>query len=87
MLIQIASIQLVLALAPLHFRYGVKRVIVSTYQSEATGTGVKAVKQMNNERNSIDSEMAYPYQIDLNCIPQCDDFGKQLHQRRNEINQ
>ena len=68
-----STIQLVLALAPLHFRYGVKRVIVSTYQS-ITGTGVKAVKQMNNERNSIDSEMAYPYQIDLNCIPQCDDF-------------
>ena len=68
-----STIQLVLALAPLHFRYGVKRVVVSTYQS-ITGTGVKAVKQMNNERNSIDSEMAYPYQIDLNCIPQCDDF-------------
>ncbi|MDG1841733.1 MAG: aspartate-semialdehyde dehydrogenase [Crocinitomicaceae bacterium] len=68
-----STIQLVLTLAPLHYRYGVKRVIVSTYQS-ITGTGVKAVKQMENERNSIDSEMAYPYPIDLNCIPQCDDF-------------
>ncbi len=68
-----STIQLVLTLAPLHKVYGVKRVVVSTYQS-ITGTGVKAVEQFNNERNGIIGEMAYNYPIDKNCIPQCDVF-------------
>ena len=68
-----STIQLVLVLFALHKRFKVKRVIVSTYQS-ISGTGVKAVKQMNNERQGIKSEMAYAYPIDQNCIPQCDDF-------------
>jgi len=68
-----STIQLVLTLAPLHKKYGVKRVLVSTYQS-ITGTGVKAVQQMENERNGISGEMAYKYPIDKNCIPQCDSF-------------
>ena len=68
-----STIQLVLVLAPLHKKYGVKRVVVSTYQS-ITGTGVKAVEQMENERKILQGEMAYHYPIDKNCIPQCDTF-------------
>lgn len=68
-----STIQLVMVLAPLHNKYGIKRVVVSTYQS-ITGTGVKAVQQMENERNGITGEMAYKYPIDKNCIPQCDVF-------------
>jgi aspartate-semialdehyde dehydrogenase len=68
-----STIQLLLALAPLHRAYGITRVIVSTYQS-ITGTGVKAVQQLENERNGIEGEMAYSYPIDKNCIPQCDSF-------------
>ena len=68
-----STIQLVLALSPLHKAYKVKRVVVSTYQS-ITGTGVKAMQQMENERNGISGEMAYKYPIDKNCIPQCDSF-------------
>jgi len=68
-----STIQLLLALAPLHRAYGITRVIVSTYQS-ITGTGVKAVQQLENERNGIEGEMAYTYPIDKNCIPQCDSF-------------
>lgn len=68
-----STIQLVMVLAPLHKRYGIQRVIVSTYQS-ITGTGVKAVEQMENERAGISGEMAYKYPIDKNCIPQCDVF-------------
>jgi len=68
-----STIQLVLALFPLHKAYNIKRVVVSTYQS-ITGTGVKAVQQMENERNGISGEMAYKYPIDKNCIPQCDSF-------------
>lgn len=69
-----STIQLVVALKPLHDKYRIKRVVVSTYQS-VTGTGVKAVEQMMNERKGInDGEMAYPYQIDLNVIPQIDVF-------------
>jgi aspartate-semialdehyde dehydrogenase len=68
-----STIQLVLVLAPLHKKYGVKRVVVSTYQS-ITGTGVKAVEQMENERKNLQGEMAYHYPIDKNCIPQCDAF-------------
>lgn len=68
-----STIQLVMVLAPLHRKYGVKRVVVSTYQS-ITGTGVKAVQQLENERAGVEGEMAYKYPIDKNCIPQCDDF-------------
>jgi aspartate-semialdehyde dehydrogenase len=68
-----STIQLVLTLFPLHKKYKIKRVVVSTYQS-ITGTGVKAVQQMENERNDISAEMAYKYPIDKNCIPQCDSF-------------
>lgn len=68
-----STIQLVMVLAPLHRRFGIKRVVVSTYQS-ITGTGVKAVAQMENERAGISGEMAYKYPIDKNCIPQCDVF-------------
>ena len=68
-----STIQMVMVLAPLHAKYGVKRVIVSTYQS-ITGTGVKAVQQLENERVGIEGEKAYFYTIDKNCIPQCDSF-------------
>jgi aspartate-semialdehyde dehydrogenase len=68
-----STIQLVVALNPLHKKYKVKRVVVSTYQS-VTGTGVKAVEQLMNERAGIQGEMAYKYKIDLNVIPQIDVF-------------
>jgi len=68
-----STIQMVVVLKPLHDRYKIKRVVVSTYQS-VTGTGVKAVEQMMNERNGIVGEMAYAYPIDLNVIPQIDVF-------------
>jgi len=68
-----STIQMMLALAPLHKAYTVKRVVVSTYHS-ITGTGMKAVQQMENERAGIDGEMAYAYPIDKNCIPHCDSF-------------
>src|SRR5690606_7142746 len=68
-----STIQMVLALPPLHRKYGLKRLIISTYQS-ITGTGVKAVAQMENERSGKTGEMAYKYPIDKNCIPQCDVF-------------
>lgn len=69
-----STIQMVLALKPLHDRYKIKRVVVSTYQS-VTGTGVKAVDQMMNERQGIhDGPMAYAYTIDMNVIPQIDVF-------------
>jgi aspartate-semialdehyde dehydrogenase len=63
-----STIQMVMALAPLHRKFKIKRLVVATYQS-VTGTGVKAVKQMENERLGIKGEMAYPYQIDMNCFP------------------
>ena len=63
-----STIQMVIALAPLHKKYRIKRIIVSTYQS-VTGTGAKAVMQLENERKGIKGEMAYPYPIDLNLIP------------------
>lgn len=63
-----STIQMVMALAPLHRRYKIKRLVVATYQS-VTGTGVKAVKQMENERQGIEGEMVYPYRIDMNCFP------------------
>lgn len=68
-----STIQMVLALAPLHKAFGVERVIVSTYQS-VTGTGAKAVKQMQNERDGVEGDRAYPFVIDCNVIPRCDVF-------------
>ena len=68
-----STIQLVMALAPLHSRYKMKRVVVSTYQS-VSGTGVKAVRQMENEIHGKSDEMAYPYQIFKNALPHCDVF-------------
>lgn len=68
-----STIQMVVALNNLHKKYTINRIVVSTYQS-VTGTGVKAVKQMENERNGIAGEMAYAYKIDKNVIPQIDVF-------------
>jgi aspartate-semialdehyde dehydrogenase len=68
-----STIQMVVALNPLHQKYNIKRVVVSTYQS-VTGTGKKAVDQLFNERKGVEGEMAYKYQIDLNVIPQIDVF-------------
>jgi aspartate-semialdehyde dehydrogenase len=68
-----STIQMVLVLKPLHDKYRIKRVVVSTYQS-VTGTGVKAVNQLMNERKGEEGEMAYKYPIDLNVIPQIDVF-------------
>ena len=68
-----STIQMVLVLKPLRDQYRIKRVVVSTYQS-VTGTGVKAVKQLMNERRGLETEMAYKYPIDLNVIPQIDVF-------------
>lgn len=68
-----STIQMVVALNPLHKKYKAKRIVVSTYQS-VTGTGVKAVNQLLNERSGVQGEMAYKYQIDLNVIPQIDVF-------------
>lgn len=68
-----STIQMVLTLAPLHKKYKIKRIIVSTYQS-ITGTGVKAVQQLENEYAGIKGEMAYKYPIHRNAIPQCDVF-------------
>ncbi len=68
-----STIQMVTALNPLHTKYKIKRIVVSTYQS-VTGTGVKAVTQLMNERKGVKGEMAYPYQIDMNLIPQIDVF-------------
>lgn len=68
-----STTQLVVALKPLQVKYGIKRLIISTYQS-VTGTGKQAVEQLDNERNSKKGAMAYAYPIDKNCIPHCDDF-------------
>jgi aspartate-semialdehyde dehydrogenase len=68
-----STIQLVMALAPLHKKYGIKRLVISTYQS-ITGTGVKAVQQLENEYNNKKGEMAYHYPIHKNAIPHCDVF-------------
>lgn len=68
-----STIQMVLALAPLHDKYSIKRIVVSTYQS-ITGTGVKAVQQLENEYSGEKGEMAYPYPIHRNAIPACDVF-------------
>ncbi|MFI8605283.1 aspartate-semialdehyde dehydrogenase [Cellulophaga baltica] len=68
-----STIQLVMVLAPLHKKYKMKRVVISTYQS-VSGTGVKAVQQLENEIAGIKGEMAYPYPIGRNALPHCDVF-------------
>ncbi|WP_296311449.1 aspartate-semialdehyde dehydrogenase [Winogradskyella sp. UBA3174] len=68
-----STIQMVMALAPLHKKYKIKRIVVSTYQS-VSGTGIKAVEQMENEIAGVEGEMAYPYPIHKNAIPHCDVF-------------
>jgi aspartate-semialdehyde dehydrogenase len=68
-----STIQLVMALKPLHDNYTINRIVISTYQS-ITGTGVKAVKQLQNEINNEKGEMAYPYPIHENALPHCDVF-------------
>ena len=68
-----STIQMVMALAPLHRKFKIKRLVISTYQS-ITGTGVKAVKQLNNEMSGISGENAYPHQIHKNALPHCDIF-------------
>jgi len=68
-----STIQMVVALAPLHKKYGIKRLVISTYQS-ISGTGVKAVQQLENEYKGIKGEMAYPYPIHRNALPHCDVF-------------
>ena len=68
-----STIQLVLVLAPLHAEYRIRRIVASTYQS-VTGTGAKAVKQLENERKGIRGDMAYPYPIDLNLFPHGGEF-------------
>ena len=68
-----STIQLVMALAPLHLKYKMKRVVISTYQS-VSGTGVKAVQQLNNEEAGVKGEMVYPHPIGRNALPHCDIF-------------
>lgn len=68
-----STIQMVMALAPLHKKYKMKRVVVSTYQS-VSGTGVKAVRQLENEIAGVEGDMAYPYPISRNALPHCDVF-------------
>ena len=70
-----STIQLLMVLAPLHKKYEINRIIISTYQS-ITGSGVKAVNQLENEYNNKKGEMAYHYPIHKNAIPHCDDFTK-----------
>jgi len=68
-----STIQMVMALAPIHKKYGIQRVVVSTYQS-ITGTGVKAVQQLENEYQGVEGERAYPHPIHRNALPHCDVF-------------
>lgn len=66
-------IQMVMVLAPLHRLFNIKRIVISTYQS-VSGTGITAVRQLENERAGIQGEMSYPHPIDKNCLPHCDNF-------------
>ena len=68
-----STIQMVMALAPIHRKFKIKRLVISTYQS-ITGTGVKAVKQLKNEMSGTSGENAYPHQIHKNALPHCDIF-------------
>lgn len=75
-----STIQLLMVIHPLHQKYRVKRIVVSTYQS-VTGSGLKAVAQMENERMGIEAEQVYPHPIDKNCIPHIDEFGNNAYTR------
>jgi len=75
-----STIQLLMVIHPLHQKYRVKRIVVSTYQS-VTGSGLKAVTQMENERMGIKTEQVYPHPIDKNCIPHIDEFEKNGYTR------
>lgn len=68
-----STIQMLMVLSPIHKKYNIQRIVVSTYQS-ITGTGMKAVTQLENEYNDVEGEMAYNYRIHQNAIPHCDDF-------------
>mgnify|MGYP003779034413 FL=1 len=68
-----STIQMVLALKEIHAKYGIERLVISTYQS-VSGSGVKAIEQLQNERNGVKGEMAYSYPIDMNCLPHGGDF-------------
>ncbi len=68
-----STIQMLMVLAPLHQLYQIQRIVISTYQS-VSGTGISAIKQLENERAGMEGEMSYPYPIDKNCLPQCDQF-------------
>ena len=70
-----STIQLVMALSPLHKKYGIRRVVVSTYQA-VSGSGARGVTQLTNERKSIKGETIYPHQIDLNVLPHAGDFAE-----------
>ena len=71
-----STIQMLMPLYPLYKKYGIKRIVVSTYQA-VTGTGMRAVEQLMNERKNITSEKIYPYPIDLNIIPHISDFNEE----------
>jgi len=71
-----STIQMVLALKEIHAKYGIERLVISTYQG-VSGTGVKAIEQLQNERNGVKGEMAYPYPIDMNCLPHGGDFDEE----------
>ena len=73
-----STIQMLVALNPLQEQYGIERIVVSTYQS-ITGTGVKALKQLENEYNKEEGEMAYPYPIHKNALPHCDVFMENVY--------
>ena len=68
-----STIQLAVVLAPIHRLFGIKRAVVSTYQS-VTGSGIKAIEQLESERKGKNAEKAYPHAIDMNCLPHCDVF-------------
>lgn len=70
-----STIQLVMALSPLHNKYGIKRLVISTYQS-VSGSGAVAIKQLENERKGIEGPMAYPHKIDLNVLPHAGEFDR-----------
>ena len=70
-----STIQMLMVIAPIHWEYKIKRIIISTYQS-VTGTGQKAINQLENESKGKNGEMIYPHQIYQNALPQCDSFEK-----------
>lgn len=73
-----STIQMLMVLAPLHKKYKIKRLVISTYQS-ITGTGIKAVKQLEDEEKNIAGSKVYPHQIYKNCLPHCDDFTENFY--------